>query len=183
MDPFDKSQTDPIWQRVWNRQPPSPSAQPTPPRPPQPPRPAPPPPPQPVLSTPEMSWTPQELWRQGWEEERFGRQCQALGRSVGAGSREALLRLHRQAMERAACLRGMARSEQGGRTRPQSQPEPRREPVERALLRLLIQARQFESLYAASQNHPTFGPVFAQFRQEMVQAVRVLLFLLGSQGR
>ncbi|MEI3059765.1 MAG: hypothetical protein V8T29_03600 [Oscillospiraceae bacterium] len=30
---------------------------------------------------------------------------------------------------------------------------------------------------------PTFGPVFAQFRQEMVQAVRVLLFLLGSQGR
>lgn len=183
MDPFDKSQTDPIWQRVWNRQPPSPSAQPAPPRPPQPPRPAPPPPPQPVLSKPEMSWTPQELWRQGWEEERFGRQCQALGRSMGAGSREALLRLHRQAMERAACLRGMARSEQGGRTRPQPQPEPRREPVERALLRLLIQARQFESLYAASQNHPTFGPVFAQFRQEMVQAVRVLLFLLGSQGR
>ena len=58
-----------------------------------------------------------------------------------------------------------------------------REPVERALLRLLIQARQFENLYSDSQNHPTFGPVFAQFRQEMVQAVRVLLFLLGSQGR
>ncbi|OLA32015.1 MAG: hypothetical protein BHW33_00990 [Firmicutes bacterium CAG:137_57_8] len=57
------------------------------------------------------------------------------------------------------------------------------EPVERALLRLLIQARQFENLYSDSQNHPTFGPVFAQFRQEMVQAVRVLLFLLGSQGR
>ena len=96
---------------------------------------------------------------------------------MGTGGREALLRLHRQAMERAACLRGMARSEQGGR------PRPRREPVERALLRLLIQARQFENLYSDSQNHPTFGPVFAQFRQEMVQAVRVLLFLLGSQGR
>ena len=141
--------------------------------------PAPPVTPQPVLSPPEMSWTPQELLRQAWEEEGFGRQCQALSRSMGTGGREALLRLHRQAMERAACLRGMARSEQGGRPRPQ----PRQEPVERALLRLLIQARQFENLYSDSQNHPTFGPVFAQFRQEMVQAVRVLLFLLGSQGR
>ena len=71
----------------------------------------------------------------------------------------------------------------GGRPRPQPRQEPRREPVERALLRLLIQARQFENLYSDSQNHPTFGPVFAQFRQEMVQAVRVLLFLLGSQGQ
>ena len=102
---------------------------------------------------------------------------------MGTGGREALLRLNRQAMERAACLRGMARSEQGGRPRTQPRQEPRREPVERALLRLLIQARQFENLYSDSQNHPTFGPVFAQFRQEMVQAVRVLLFLLGSQGR
>ena len=118
-----------------------------------------------------MSWTPQELLRQAWEEEGFGRQCQALSRSMGTGGREALLRLHRQAME------------QGGRPRPQPRQEPRREPVERALLRLLIQARQFENLYSDSQNHPTFGPVFAQFRQEMVQAVRVLLFLLGSQGR
>ena len=81
------------------------------------------------------------------------------------------------------CIRDRARSEQGGRPRPQPRQEPRREPVERALLRLLIQARQFENLYSDSQNHPTFGPVFAQFRQEMVQAVRVLLFLLGSQGR
>ena len=178
MDPFDKSQTDPIWQRVWNRQP---SASPSRPAPPQ--SPAPPVTPQPVLSPPEMSWTHQELLRQAWEEEGFGRQCQALSRSMGTGGREALLRLHRQAMERAACLRGMARSEQGGRPRPQPRQEPRREPVERALLRLLIHARQFENLYSDSQNHPTFGPVFAQFRQEMVQAVRVLLFLLGSQGR
>ena len=104
MDPFDKSQTDPIWQRVWNRQP---SASPSRPAPPQ--SPAPPVTPQPVLSPPEMSWTPQELLRQAWEEEGFGRQCQALSRSMGTGGREALLRLHRQAMERAACLRGMAR--------------------------------------------------------------------------
>ena len=130
-----------------------------------------------------MSWTPQELLRQAWEEEGFGRQCPAPPRSRGPGGRAARPRLTRQAMARAAGLRGTARSEQGGRPRPQPRQEPRREPVERALLRLLIQARQFENLYSDSQNHPTFGPVFAQFRQEMVQAVRVLLFLLGSQGR
>ena len=90
-------------------------------------------------------------------------------------------RLHHQAMERSACLRGMARPEQGGRMTPQ--PEPRREPVERTLLRLLTQARQFEKMYAASQNHPQHGPVFSQFRQEMVQAIRILLLLLGSQNR
>ena len=90
MDPFDKSQTDPIWQRVWNRQPSSSPSRPAPPQ-----SPAPPVTPQPVLSPPEMSWTPQELLRQAWEEEGFGRQCQALSRSMGTGGREALLRLNR----------------------------------------------------------------------------------------
>ena len=113
MDPFDKTQTDPIWQRVWNRQPLAPPPQPASPGPG---RPVPPPPP-----------------------------------------------------------------EQRGRMTPQ--PEPRREPVERTLLRLLTQARQFENMYAASQNHPQHGPVFSQFRQEMVQAIRILLLLLGSQNR
>ena len=42
MDPFDKTQTDPIWQRVWNRQPLTPPAPPEPARPTPPPRPAPP---------------------------------------------------------------------------------------------------------------------------------------------
>ncbi len=189
MDPFDKTQTDPIWQRVWNRQPPTPTPRPAPPGPG---RPVPPPPPEqtarpspPPRPTPPphpgMSWTPQELLRQAREEWTFGRQCQMLGRSLGPGGRTAMNRLYRQAMERSACLRGMARPEQGGRMPPQ--PEPRREPVERTLLRLLTQARQFENMYAASQNHPQYGPVFSQFRQEMVQAIRILLLLLGSQNR
>lgn len=188
MDPFDKTQTDPIWQRVWNRQPLAPPPQPASPGPGRPVLPPPPeqlarpaPPSAPLQPHPGMSWTPQELLRQAREEGAFGRQCQMLGRSLGPGGRTAMNRLHHQAMERSACLRGMARPEQGGRMTPQ--PEPRREPVERTLLRLLTQARQFENMYAASQNHPQHGPVFSQFRQEMVQAIRILLLLLGSQNR
>lgn len=116
MDPFDKTQTDPIWQRVWNRQPLAPPPQPASPGPGRPVPPPPPeqlarpaPPPAPLQPHPGMSWTPQELLRQSREEGAFGRQCQMLGRSLGPGGRTAMNRLHHQAMERSACLRGMAR--------------------------------------------------------------------------
>ena len=197
MDPFDKTQTDPIWQRVWNHQPLTPPAPPEPVRPTPPPRPAPPrprppapvPPPRPMPPQPVppvrpgVTWTSQELLHQSRAEADFGRRSLALSRTMGARGRIALTQISRQAMERSACLRGMARPEQRGQPDRSRQPEPRRESTERALFQLLTQARQFEGLYAASQNHPMYGSVFAQFRQELTQTIRILLLLLGGLGR
>ena len=172
MDPFDKTQTDPIWQRVWNHQPLTPPAPPEPVRPTPPPRPAPPrprppapvPPPRPMPPQPAppvrpgVTWTSQELLHQSRAEADFGRRSLALSRTMGARGRIALTQISRQAMERSACLRGMARPEQRGQPDRSRQPEPRRESTERALFQLLTQARQFEGLYAAP--HPDNGRRF-----------------------
>lgn len=167
MDPYDKSQTEPVWQRVLGQQPAAPAFRPTP--------------------APQIGnvWTTQEFWVQAQAEAGFGRQSLELSRRTNRIQQEALIRISRQAMERSACLRGMARPEQRDRFFPGSgQPAAaRREPVEQSLFRLLTQARQFEGIYAASQNHPIYGPVFSQFRQEAVQAIRTLLLLLGQLGR
>ena len=101
MDPFDKTQTDPIWQRVWNHQPLTPPAPPEPVRPTPPPRPAPPrprppapvPPPRPMPPQPAppvrpgVTWTSQELLHQSRAEADFGRRSLALSRTMVANGR------------------------------------------------------------------------------------------------
>ncbi|MFR8332750.1 MAG: hypothetical protein ACLU9S_10665 [Oscillospiraceae bacterium] len=172
MDPFDKTQTDPIWQRVWNRptatgaaptasipgtraasaaasakkqlRPPSAASSTTAA-----------PHPGDVLDSPGTS----AATIPGGEGARLDAECQMLGRSLGPGGTDR----HEPSAPSghgasSACLRGMARPEQGGRMTPQPEPPPGA--GERTLLRLLTQARQFENMYATARTIPSMVRFF-----------------------
>ncbi len=175
MDPFDKSQTDPIWQRVWNRQPSSsPSRQPH---------------PSPRRHLLRRSLyclrqrcpgRPRSFCVRPGREEGFWTPVSGAERSMGTGGRGSALRLNRQAMERAACLRGMARSEQGG---PGPSPGRPPGPVERALLRLRFRPGSLKTCTQTAKITPPLDLSSLSSARRWCRPSGFCCSFLGSQGR
>lgn len=161
MDPFDKRQTDAVWQRVRGDQPRE--AQP------------------PVPEARGTNWSGDWLQARITEERAMAEGCLALSRRMSGAEAAVLRTLGLEARSRSACLAGMRRLADGKRPGNRSEPGPgRQEPAQEVLRRLYEQSRQAMAAYEPACAHPVFGQVFTLLLQEQRRAARRFLELLGA---
>ncbi len=164
MDPFDKRQTDAVWQRVRGDRPPSDSA-----------------PASPASQTCGPDWSAGWLQSLLTEERAIAEGCLVLARRMNGTEATVLRTLGQEARSRAACLAGMYRLAAGKTLGKQPVPGPgRQEPTQEALRRLYDRSRQAMAAYEPACAHPVFGQVFTLLLQEQRRGARRYLELLGA---
>lgn len=164
MDPFDKRQTDAVWQRVRGDRPPLDPA-----------------PASPAAEARGLDWSAGWLQSLLTEERAMAESCLALARRMNGAEAAVLRTLGQEARSRAACLAGMYRLAAGKTLGNQPVPGPgRQEPAQEVLRRLYDRSRQAMAAYEPACAHPVFGQVFTLLLQEQRRGARRYLELLGA---